>query len=300
MKKKLAMMLLLALIWALPASAAKSSPVLVASLPQDEYCSAGEYGVVRIHIKNMSASQEAYSLLFTLNGDPDTIIPTGDSGVYLEELPRGGETDIEFSVFIRANVPAGYIPVNITAAYETRSGGETSAQMTVYLPVRQDIRLETGGAVLPQFITEGSAGSCAVECMNLGKTEVYNVSMTLELKGLAEGVTSLIGNIPSGESRTGRITANAYAPDGVYGEQTGNVTITWEDEAGIVYSKTLPVSTVIREKVEQTAAETDGDEADRPVWLLSAAAAAGGLTFGCITVYTVMRARQRKRDEKLL
>ena len=108
-----------------------------------------------------------------------------------------------------------------------------------------------------------------------------------------------IGEIPAGESAAG--STNLRVSSEKLGDVKGTVTISYEDEFGKAYSKTVDVSTVIEEKKEVADEKEKEEEKKNPLWwlfLIIGIAAGSGIGFGIPAI--IRSNKQRKEDEKRL
>ncbi len=264
---------------------------------------AGSQAALRIKIRNTNEYVAAGNCVFTLSDPSGAIVPRGPSGVYVQEIARGGETEIEFLLEAMPDALPGSVKLLLSAEYETAQGGAGAMQADVYVTVSQEMRLEHGAVSLPAKLTEGDNASCAVEFMNMGKGTAYNVLMQFSVPGLDGGSAVLVGNVPPGESATGRANLSVHAPEGKYGPVSGSVRLSWEDAAGKIYEKELPLETEICKKIpveEMAAQEKQKEEPTFPAWVPGAAIAAVGVGAVIAIQIGIEKRRQRERDEKLL
>ena len=97
------------------------------------------------------------------------------------------------------------------------------------MPVTQAIRLEQGGVQLPVAIA-GELGNMTLPLMNMGKGELQNVLVKLEMDGVLDAQSVLVGTMAAGETKQAKLT---FTPrlDSV-GTHSGTVTVTCEDAYG--------------------------------------------------------------------
>ena len=134
--------------------------------------------------------------------------------------------------------------------------------------------------------------------MNTGKSTIYNCIMQFDVEGISSGGSILIGTIAAGESKSG--TANLRPDSGILGEVSGDLTISYEDDYGEKYSKSVEVSSTVTEKA--VAASTDEAKENRnPLWwlFLLLGLTVGGAAGAGIPLAIISRKR-RLEDEKRL
>jgi len=116
------------------------------------------------------------------------------------------------------------------------------------VPVTQAIRLEQGGVQLPTAIA-GELGNMTLPLMNMGKGELRNVLVKLEMEGVMESQSVLVGTMAAGETKEAKLT---FTPklDSV-GTHSGTVTITCEDAYGNAFTQTLDVTLTVDEPIPE-------------------------------------------------
>ena len=135
--------------------------------------------------------------------------------------------------------------------------------------------------------------------MNTGKSTLYNCMYEFNVEGLNGGGSTFVGTINAGESGTGN--ANLRVSEEILGKVSGTLTISYEDDYGEKYTKTIDVQTVIEKKAEPTDILNEEEEKQNDLWwlfLLIGLAVGGGLGFGI--PYAINSSKQRKEDEKRL
>lgn len=263
---------------------------------------AGAQAVLKLTVRNTNAYQGAGNIVFTIADANGEIVQQGPSGVYVEEIPRGGEREISFLLLAAPDALPGYAKLCLSAEYETADGQAQSMQAELYVEISQEMRLEYGAASLPTRVTEGDNVAFTMDFCNMGKGTVYNVLMRFAVPGLNGGSAVLVGNIEPGDSKTGRANLLASAPDGNFGETQGVLTLSWEDASGAQYAQELPLSTVIAEetRIEQTASAESEEEEGVPAWLPGVLLAVAGIGLVIWIQILLEKRRQRERDEKML
>ena len=85
--------------------------------------------------------------------------------------------------------------------------------------------------------------------MNMGKGELQNVLVKLEMEGVLDAQSVLVGTMAAGETKQAKLT---FTPklDSV-GSHSGTVTITCEDAYGNAFSQTLDVMLDVDEPIPE-------------------------------------------------
>lgn len=119
--------------------------------------------------------------------------------------------------------------------------------------------------------------------MNLGKTDIHNVMVSLFVPGVAENQSVLVGTVAPGETKQAQLSVAPVL--GTHGEHSGTLTVSYEDPLGKPYEKTMELNLRIEEAPSKDGENQNG-EAHLPGWvmpviiilavlLLAASAAAG-------------------------
>ena len=75
---------------------------------------------------------------------------------------------------------------------------------TFTVPVTQAIRLEQGGVQLPTAIA-GELSNMTLPLMNMGKGELRNVLVKLEIDGVLDAQSVLVGTVAAGETKQAKL-----------------------------------------------------------------------------------------------
>lgn len=254
----------------------------------DAYLPAGEDAVISFDIKNESASRSVRDVTIALSEGTGDVIPQTSDTVFAGDLIAGETRHIEIPVRVALKAASAphTIAVSVSSAYGNGQKSEFSRRFTA--DIRQNMRLEHSQAELPVRVVQGDVSSFSMDLMNMGRSEIRNALLTFDVPGLSAGASVLAGTVDPGATKTA--TANfRVSTSAPLGFAEGSVTLSWEDEYGEVYSKVLPLSTTIEEKVIYTPEVKE--EKENPVlkylpW--------GALALSWILIIPVLVTRQRK------
>lgn len=261
---------------------------------------AGKTGTMTIAIKNTSASQPVHNIMLSFQDTDGGILPAGTGSVYIPEIGKGEAHTCGISVRVMERAAVGPHTVNVTMAYEDDYTVPVMAEDTIVLDIAQPLRLEYEQPSLPGKVTAGDNVAFSMDLMNMGKCTVYNTLVTFEIPGLNNGGSILVGNIEPGKSAPAKTNLQVRAMDGRYGETKGRIVLTYENEAGEVFSQEMDVHTVIEEKIDiMTAVEKEDDTRNLtvPWWALVISAIVLLGIIGMITAKTVKARKEREADE---
>ena len=125
---------------------------------------------------------------------------------------------------------------------------EAQWSQTFCVPVTQEIRLEQGGVQLPSALP-GELATMTLPLMNLGKADVRNVLVKLEMDGVLDPQSVLVGTLSAGETKQAKLS---FVPKlDSMGTHTGTVTITCEDAYGNAFTQTLDVTLTVDEPIPE-------------------------------------------------
>ncbi len=258
----------------------------------------GEESFINVSISNPSASVGFESLTLKISDPAGDILPSETDTVVLGDLMPGDNLAISFPVTVLQSAKAA--PHSLRFSFSGFSLGlaaETEVNLTVH--IRQEIRLEQGGLKMPPSVIAGDALSVSLPLMNMGKANVVNTLASVALPGIAERQSVLVGTIAPGETKQAQLVLSV-AKD-VFGEKSGMLTVSCEDEDGNPFSFELPLYVDVEEPV---AADTPDAPAEGKTKLPSAvialSAACAALVLALILQGILLRGRIRRLEEERL
>lgn len=259
----------------------------------------GKQGTITATLKNGNATLCMTDVWFTMQDSRGDVLPLGSNLLRLPDLKPGESAEVVFPVTVQPTASISSHPITLMINYRTLNGPQTwSEQFT--MPVTQTMRLENGGVQLTPSVLQGDVVSLTLPLMNMGKGELNNVLITLNLPPITEKQSVLVGIIAPGETKQGKIS---FTPGKtVLGDVQGSVTVTYEDAFGNAECFVLPVSTTVEEPKAYTPAVDAEQEETLMIlgmeWKL-AAALGGCVLLGCLLVLqgVVLRGKIRKMEE---
>ncbi|MCH5317639.1 MAG: hypothetical protein J1E05_06640 [Eubacterium sp.] len=307
MKKLLVFLLTLALClgFAVTAFAEESvdgsTPRLVVSsykLDKD-FVKPGEKTTLKINLKNYSSTKALKNIWLSLSDDSGDIRPDGMGTQYVKSIKAGGTYTWEIDLNAVKTAQEGEHRLNVSVEYEDKAYMSYSTSSILMVTVRQTVALDYDGAVLPAKVIQDSTETVSINLMNTGKSDLRNCKIDFDIEGLESGGTAFVGEIPAGQSSMG--SANLRVSSTMLGDVAGTIKISYEDEFGESYSKTVDVSTTIAEKVVVNTTQTEEEEDSNSLWWLYGLiglAAGGGI--GCAIPLSIISFKKRREDEKRL
>lgn len=254
---------------------------------------------LKITIKNTNPNKAVSNIKLSLTDESGEIKPDGMGTKFVSSIAAGGVYVWNVKLTAANTAAANEHKMNLSMEYEDENHSAYSASETLLVQVRQTASLDYNGAQLPSKVIQGNVSTVALTLMNTGKSTLYNCMFEFDVEGLNGGGSTFVGTINAGESGTGN--ANLRVSEEVLGKVNGTLTISYEDDYGEKYTKTVDVSTVIEEKAELSDTLNEEEEKQNNLWwlfLLIGLVVGGGLGFGI--PYTINSNKQRKEDEKRL
>ncbi len=278
-----------------------SSPRLMVTGYEVEngFISPDSSATLKVTIKNTNPNKAVSNIKLTLSDESGEIKPDGMGTKYVSAISAGGVYTWNVKLNAANTAAANEHKLNLSMEYEDENHSPYSASDTLLVQVRQTASLDYNGAQLPVKVIQGNVTTVTLTLMNTGKSTLYNCMFEFNVEGLNSGGSTFVGTINAGESGSGN--ANLRVSEEILGEVNGTLTISYEDDYGEKYTKTVDVSTIIEEKVELTDTLNEEEEKQNNLWwlfLLIGLAVGGGLGFGI--PHAINSSKQRKEDEKRL
>ena len=302
---------LLALVWCLlgqnvlaasKTDELKGEPKLMvtAAAADPAVLEAGGEATLTVTIRNTNGSRYIKNAIFSFSEMSGEIIPVGSDSIFVAKLDKGAEFAWSFRVRALPAARSGIHTAEISLSYEDNTHLPHMMSSTIYLELRQPVRLYFEEPEFPARVLQGETPRFSLTLMNLGKSPVYNALLSFDIEGLANGGSVLVGTIEPGESKEG--LANFRVDSDKTGLVAGRVTLTYEDDRGTQYETEIPVKTTIGQRVVQNQPAPDEKAASGILlsrWTLPAA----GFVMAILIIAAVLiakRRRKRKADEARL
>ncbi len=207
----------------------------------------GRDGTLNLTVSNPTTTQSITNGEITVTDPTGDIVMSGPDCVRVSEILPGRSEIVTIPVIVNGNASIRQHSLEVKFTY-TVLNTEGERKETFTLPVTQEIRLEQGGLQLSTVLA-GDLGTMSLPLMNMGKGELQNVLVKLEMDGVLDAQSVLVGTIAPGETKQGKMT---FTPkmDSV-GTHSGTVTITCEDAYGNGFSQILDVALTVEEPLPE-------------------------------------------------
>lgn len=224
----------------------------------------GAEGSVTFSLHNPSKTLSMTALTLTATDSTGEVVMTGSNRISLPELLPGQTQEVAVPMTVKSAAAVSLHTLEVKLSYQVLEESKDHTE-SFSLPVTQAIRLEQGGASLAPTAIAGQLTTVTVPLMNMGKGELNNVTLTLDMDGVASRQTVLVGTITPGETKEGRLTFTP--PESALGSHQGTVTVSCEDAYGNRSEQALPVSLTVEPKVE-TDLLAEKEATPPPAWVI--------------------------------
>lgn len=221
----------------------------------------GSEGTFSLTVTNPTTTQSITDAWITVTDALGEIVMTGSNRIQLPEILPGESLQVNVPMTVKANAAISLHTLEVKLSYRALGQtGEWTEQFTC--PVTQSIRLEQGGVQMETAVA-GELGNMTLPLMNMGKGELSNVLVTLEIDGVVDAQSVLVGTMAAGESKQAKLTFTPGA-DSV-GTHSGVVTITCEDAYGNAFSRTIDVTLSVDEPIPEVQTTSEEQEKTDPM-----------------------------------
>ena len=204
-------------------------------------------GSLSLTITNPTTTQSIMDGVITVTDSSGDILMSGSNRVEVAEILPGKSETVTIPMTVKGNASINQHTLEVKLTYSCL-GKSAEWKESFTVPVTQAIRLEQGGVQLPTAIA-GELGNMTLPLMNMGKGELRNVLVKLDMEGVLDAQSVLVGTMAAGETKQAKLT---FTPkiDSV-GTHSGTVIITCEDAYGNMFSQTLDVTLTVDEPIPE-------------------------------------------------
>lgn len=252
---------------------------------------------LQITMKNYSSKKAVSNIKLSILDETGDIKADGMGTEYVEIIYAGGTYTWKVPVIVSKKAETGEHHLTVTMEYEDKYYTAYSTTDTLSVNVKQTVSMDYDSLQLPSKVNQGDTETISPNIINTGKSTIRNCKIDFDIEGLESGGTLFIGEIPADESKNG--STNLRVGTDKLGETKGTATITYEDEFGETYEKTVDLSTNIEEKVEVAEQEQVEEEKKNNLWwlfILIGLAAGGALGFG---IPAAVRAKKQREEDEM-
>ena len=256
----------------------------------------GTDGSLSLTISNSTTTQSIMDGEITVTDSTGEILMSGSNRLSVPEILPGKSETVTIPMTVKGNASISQHTLEVKLSYSCLGkSAEWTESFTV--PVTQAIRLEQGGVQLPTAIA-GELGNMTLPLMNMGKGELQNVLVKIEMDGVLDAQSVLVGTMAAGETKQAKLT---FTPnlDSV-GTHSGTVTITCEDAYGNTFSQTLDVTLTVDEPIPEVELQQEEEKEKMSTGTIILIALCVMMAAGLITQGTILTKKIHKLEEERL
>ncbi len=216
----------------------------------------GSPGSLTLTISNPTTTLSMAAGTLTITDAAGEVLMDGAHQVEVPEILPGQQETITVPLTVKSTAAISQHVLEVALNYQVL-GSDVQWKQSFTVPVTQAIRLEQGGVQLPTAIA-GELGTMTLPLMNMGKGELQNVLVTLEMEDVLESQSVLVGTIAPGETKQAKLTFTPRLDSA--GVHTGTVTVTCEDAYGNMDSQILDVSLTVDEPLPEVDMSQEEEE----------------------------------------
>lgn len=228
---------------------------------------AGTSSVWNISVQNCSSHSSVENVKITLLCESKDIVFEKNAW-YFEKTQPKKTMELSQNLTVAKKASTEPVAVQFQIEYEDAKGGSYSTAEEVRLLVRQPQQAAISNLSFPKQVYATDTEFLNFQVQNTGLSTIFNVSVRLEAKGLFPQSEVFLGNIEGGNSADGEQkvyvgTLNMDEEGNIseegekYGDTSGVVILSYENEQGEVTEQKLELHTSIQqaESVELTIEE---------------------------------------------
>lgn len=256
----------------------------------------GTDGSLSLTITNPTTTQSIMDGVITVTDASGEMLMSGSNRVQVNEILPGKFETVTIPMIVKGNASISQHTVEVKFSYKVLDK-DTEWKETFTVPVTQAIRLEQGGVQLPTAIA-GELSNMTLPLMNMGKGELQNVLVKLEMDGVLDAQSVLVGTMAAGETKQAKLT---FTPklDSV-GTHSGTVTITCEDAYGNAFTQTLDVTLTVDEPIPEVELQQVEEKEKMSTGIIVLIALCVALTASLVVQGTLLTKKIHKLEEDRL
>ena len=207
---------------------------------------AGETFDVTIVLRNTSETETIQNLQIHIEDATNTVLPAsaGSNTLYVAKIGKGETHTETISLQSTPGAEAKAYTMSLEMDYEAASTKTAyKASETIAVPILQKIRVKADNPIVYDEAWVGSPCAMYIAFYNLGKSTVYNCTISVEGEGITMEEGYFGGNVASGST----MNADFTIIPSVAGDISANVVIAYEDVYGEAYELKMPVSLYVND-----------------------------------------------------
>jgi len=256
----------------------------------------GSDGSLTLTITNPTTTQSIMDGRITVTDSGGDILMSGAHRAEVADILPGKSETVTIPMTVKGNASISQHTLEVRFRYKVL-GQDAEWTESFTVPVTQAIRLEQGGVQLPAAVA-GELSNMTLPLMNMGKGELQNVLVKLEMNGVLDAQSVLVGTMVAGETKQAKLT---YTPklDSV-GTHSGTVTITCEDAYGNTFFQTLDVTLTVDEPIPEVELQQEEEKEKMSAGTIVLIVICVLLAAGLVIQGTILTGKLHKLEEERL
>ncbi len=256
----------------------------------------GSDGSLSLTITNPTTTISMMEGVLTVTDATGEVLMSGSNLFEIPEILPGKSETVTIPMTVKANAAISTHTLEVSLSFKAL-GKDAKWTESFTVPVTQAIRLEQGGAQLPTAIA-GEFASMTLPLMNMGKGELSNVMVKLEMAGVLDAQSVLVGTIAPGETKQAKLTFTPFLTS--VGTHSGTVTYSCEDAYGNQFSQTLDVTLTVDEPLPEVEEQEAEEKEPLSVWTIVLIVLCVLLAAALIAQGVILTGRLHKLEEERL
>ena len=196
---------------------------------------AGEQFTLHMSFQNTHSSKTIRNIKGSFNVEEksnetgNVFTPVDSSNTFfIDEIRPKGTYDWTLNLYTIPDALSKTYTVNISFEYEDEQGNPYTAQEIIGIPVYQPSRFEVSEISMPSEVYMGDSVYINFSLYNMGKTDLYNVKMSVQGDFAADPMSTYFGNFTPGYSEWCEINLIPMQP----GMGKGKIVVEYETTSG--------------------------------------------------------------------
>ena len=232
---------------------------------------AGDTAELHITLKNTSRRSALQNLTVTVSAPEHLTLEDAADTLYYERIKAGAEFEAVFRCKTDAVTPAGAYDLLLQYDFAYGKGMTGSGSGKARVTVRQPVKMEFPRVAIPAEAVVSDRLELHLQALNLGTTAASNVRAELTADGLLPEGTAFIGTVEGGTSAESVLYVQVSSKRGEepYGETTGQIIFTYEDENGTDHTEAQEFSITLRSPFSERAPVREQAPSRAWVWIMA-------------------------------
>ncbi len=256
----------------------------------------GSDGSLSLTITNPTTTISMTDAVLTVMDATGEVLMSGSNLFEIPEILPGKTETVTIPMTVKANAAISQHTFEVSLSYKAL-GKDAKWTESFTVPVTQAIRLEQGGVQLPTAIA-GELANMTLPLMNMGKGELSNVMVKLEMEGVLDAQSVLVGTIAPGETKQAKLTFTPFLTS--VGTYPGIVTYSCEDAYGNQFSQTLDVTLTVDEPLPEVEEQQAEEKETLSIWMILLIVLCVALAAALIAQIIILNGKVHKLEEERL